>query len=217
MRANTCPGGSRRPAAAMALAGWMALAAPMAGWAVPPAPPSAPPTSPSPTPHAAPRAGGDAFVPEGDIGKVQKSIETLRAWRIAEELGFDEKTNARLFTFLRESDEKRIRIEADNRDLLRTLRERLRETAPDAARVAPLLDRLAENQRRQKALEEEHLRKVRETLDPVQAARYILFELHFQRELRDRVVLTVRDRRGRQGASEGAVPACEKGPAGAGR
>ncbi len=209
MRVEAYSERSRVPAAAVALAGWMALAAATAGWAAPPLRPSAPP----------PARGGseDAFVPEGDIGKVQKRIETLRAWRIADELGFDEKTNARLFAFLRDSDGKRIRIEADNRDLLRALRDRMREPAPDAAKVAPLLDRLTDNHRRQKALEEEHLRKVREVLDPVQAARYILFEMNFQRELRERVILTVRERRGRKGAAESAVPDCGKGPGGSER
>jgi len=145
---------------------------------------------------------------EGNIGKVQKRIEALRAWRIAEELGFDEKTNARLFTILREGDARRIRIEADNREVLRSLRNLVKEPSPDPKRIAAALDRLAENQRQQRVLEEEHLRRLREVLDPAQAANYLFFELRFQRELRERVVLTIRERGGMmQGGKGPGVPA----------
>jgi Spy/CpxP family protein refolding chaperone len=147
--------------------------------------------------RASPAAPDEALPTDGDIGAVQKRIADLRAWRMADELGFDEKTNARLFAVLRDSDGKRIRIESDNRQAIALLRDLLRSPAPDSRKIAATLDRLAENQRQQRAMEEEHLRRVREVLDPVQTARYLFFELHFQREIRERVTLTVRERRGR--------------------
>ncbi len=206
-------------AAGAALAGWTALMASPGASAAPPSPPAAPvqalPEASAASTPSVSGAGGDHFASEGAIGKVQKRIETLRAWRIADELGFDEKTNARLFALLRGTDEQRIRIEADNRGILRVLRRQLEGPDPDPRAVGAALDRLAENRLRQKALEEEHLRRIREVLDPVQSARYLFFELDFQRELQERVTVTLRERRGRiTDAPRGAHPAHRNRPEG---
>lgn len=176
----------------------LALAAFLAALAGPAPLFAAPPAAALPSDPALPPCGTEegAIATEGDIGKVQKRIADLRAWRMADELGFDEKTNARLFAVLRESDEKRVRLEAENRQILRTLRELTRGTSPDPEKLGAALDRLIETQKRQGQVEEEHLRRVRQVLDPVQMANYLFFELRFQRDLRERVVLTIRDRRG---------------------
>jgi hypothetical protein len=178
--------------------------------------PAGPPPARAPVAAAPSVARGESLPTDGDIGQVQKRIADLRAWRMADELGFDEKTNARLFAVLRDTDGKRIRIESDNRQAIGLLRDLLRSPAPDAKKVASALDRLTENQRQQRALEEEHLRRVREVLDPVQTARYLFFELHFQREIRERVTLTVRERRGKMGhGGSGEGSETERHPAAA--
>ncbi len=141
------------------------------------------------------RAADDPFPPEGRIDKVQRKIEAYRARRITSELGFDEKTNARLLDLLRQTDRARMRLEAENRDALRLLRRELAAPAPDPGRVGTLMGRLAENHRQVRLMEEQHLQRLGETLPPVDAARFLLFDLEFQREIRDRVFVAVKERK----------------------
>ena len=72
--------------------------------------------------------GAEEMAKEGDLKRVRKKVDALRAWRLTEELNLDEGTSAKLFPAMREADEERRRIEVRNRELVR---EMAREVAGD--------------------------------------------------------------------------------------
>jgi len=122
--------------------------------------------------------------PEKDVGRVRKKVEALRAWRLTEDLDLNEETTARLFPAIRETDEVRVEIEKDNRELLRNLRFLLKSENIDQGEIDRVLDQLLENNERKNSNEKRHLEKVRIILTPEKTARYIIFQFRFQQELK---------------------------------
>ena len=147
-------------------------------------------------------ASGDdnrKYAGEDEIGRVRKKVGVFRAWRLTEELNLDEETSARLFPAMRRSDRKRQKVEADNRRIVRLLREELRKSAPDRKVIEKALDRLAENRQQTLDIENEHLQEVRDILSPEDTARYLLFQVKFQREIRQRIMHSGERMMGRDG------------------
>ncbi|NOY86798.1 MAG: periplasmic heavy metal sensor [Deltaproteobacteria bacterium] len=132
---------------------------------------------------------------EQDISRVRKKIETLRAWKLTEFLNLDEQTSARLFPAMREADEGRQKIEAENRKLVRRMAQILKSDDINQAEIAKILDRLQKNRREEALIEERHFKKVRSILSPADTARYILFQIRFQQEIRKRIAQSGRDGR----------------------
>ena len=151
-------------------------------------------------------ADDDRRVPgEEEIGRVRKKVEAMRAWRLTEELDLDEEMAARLFPAMRRSDRQRQEIEADNRRIIRLVSAELEKPEPDPDVVDKALDELIKNRRRIFRNEEDHLQDVRKILSPEDTARYLLFQVKFQKEIRERIM-----RSGMGGMGHG-------GPAGGGR
>lgn len=136
---------------------------------------------------------------EGDVGRIRKKVEALRAWRLTEELNLDQETSGRLFPVIREADEQRLALERENRRLIRTLNQELQSRDVDQNEVDRIIDQLISNRLEQARNEERHLNKIRSILTPEMSARYIMFQVRFQRELRNLVNERVRDRRDRAG------------------
>lgn len=130
---------------------------------------------------------------EEGLANIRKKIETLRAWRISEELDLDEKSSVKLFAAMKEADEEGWRIDALNREMMRELEGELGEKEPDPRRIEALLDRLQENRMEKARAESRHLGRVRKILSPEDTARYLMFQVAFQRELRDRAVRAFRE------------------------
>jgi hypothetical protein len=152
-----------------------------------------------------PVSGGafDGTPGEGDLKRVRKKVESLRAWRITEELDLDEETSARLFPVMREADEEGWRIEARNRSLIRDMALQLKSTKPDPGVIKGILDGLQANRMEKARSENRHLKRVREILSPEDTARYLLFQLSFQRELKEKAARAFRE--GRKGMGPGVL------------
>ena len=145
----------------------------------------------------------DAPPDERDIQRIRRKVETLRAWRLTEELDLDEETNSRLFPAMREGDKARQRIERENRRLVRTMAQEIKSDNPDRSRISQALDKLQENRREMARVEEHHMRKVRDILSPEDTAHYLLFQIRFQREIRKRVSRSAWERDSRRFGDEG--------------
>ncbi len=130
---------------------------------------------------------------EKDLARVREKIETLRAWRISEELDLDEKTSARLFSAMREADDEVWRIEVRNRKLMRELKAELEKDKNEPARISEILDHLRNNRMEKVRAEDRHFLRVREILTPEDTARYLMFQLKFQRELQERAARAFRE------------------------
>ncbi len=142
---------------------------------------------------------GRRYAGEDEIGRVRQKIETLRAWRLTEELNLDEDTSTRLFPAMRRSDRKRQKVEAENRVIVRRMREELTNTEPDRRVIDMALDQLSANRQLTFEIENEHLREVRSILSPEDTARYLLFQVKFQREIRQRIMHSGERMMGRDG------------------
>ena len=141
---------------------------------------------------------------ERDLTRVRKKVEALRAWQLTEVLNLDEETSSRLFPAMRQADQERWKIEARNRELVREMSRSLAGPGPDPQRIDTILDELQSNRRELVRSEERHLERVRQILSPEDAARYLMFQIRFQREIRRKAAQAFRDRR-QQGDDEGQM------------
>lgn len=132
---------------------------------------------------------------EKDLARVRKKVEALRAWQLTEVLDLDEETSSRLFPAMREADQERWKIESSNRKLVREMNRELESRDPDQGKIDRILEKLQTNRRALNRVEERHLEKVRQILSPEDTARYIMFQIRFQREIKRKAAEALRDRR----------------------
>ena len=156
-------------------------------------------------------ARAEEMAQEGDLKRVRKKVEALRAWRLTEELNLDEETSARLFPAMREADEERRQIHVRNRELIREMARELAGEGTGPARIDEILDELTANRREMNRAEERHFNRVREILDSEGTARYLMFQLRFERELKRKAAEAFQGRRrdgerpeGRRGRGDGS-------------
>ena len=141
---------------------------------------------------------------ERDLTRVRKKVEALRAWQLTEALELDEATASRLFPALREADEERWRIELTNRRLVRDMARLLKEADPQGTALNRILDDLQANRRELARAEERHMEKIREILPPDDVARYLMFQLRFQRELKQKAAQAYDEGRVRRNSPAGS-------------
>lgn len=116
--------------------------------------------------------------------EVRKKVETVRMWRLTEELKLDEKTGARLASFLSAMDEKRRGLMHERMDTMRDLRAILKTGKPNEKKLKADLDKLEKNHREMVELEGKEIGGVKDILSVEQQARYVIFQQEFRRELR---------------------------------
>jgi Spy/CpxP family protein refolding chaperone len=132
---------------------------------------------------------------ERDLKRVRKKVEALRAWQLTEVLDLDEETISRLFPAMKQADQERWKIEARNRELVREMSRSLESRSTDSQRIDKILDELQSNRRELIRSEERHLERVRQILSPEDTARYLMFQIKFQREIKRKAAQAFRDRR----------------------
>ena len=132
---------------------------------------------------------------EGDLTRVRKKIEALRASQLTEELELDEATSSKLFPAMKRADEARWKIEKSNRELVKELVRTLERRKPDEKKINRILNELQANRRDLIKAEEIHLERVRQILSPADTGRYLIFQIKFQRNIRNKAAEAVRDRR----------------------
>lgn len=116
--------------------------------------------------------------------EVRKKIETVRMWRLTEELKLDEKTGARLASFLSAMDEKRRGLVHERMETMRDLRALLKTGNPDEKKLKAGLDKLEKNRGEMVALEGKEINGIKDILSVEQQARYVIFQQEFRREMR---------------------------------
>jgi Spy/CpxP family protein refolding chaperone len=116
--------------------------------------------------------------------EVRKKIETVRMWRLTEELKLDEKTSARLASFLSALDEKRRGLMHERMEAMGDLRTLLKTEKPDEKKLKTDLDKLEKTRREMVELEGKEISGIRDILSVEQQARYVIFQQEFRREMR---------------------------------
>lgn len=145
--------------------------------------------------HASTGFADNGMDREGDLSRVRKKIEALRAWQLTEELELDEATSSKLFPAMKRADEARWKIERNNRDLVKEMARILERRRPDEKRINRILNELLANRRDLIRAEERHLERVRQILSPADTARYLIFQIKFQKNIRKKAAEAIRDGR----------------------
>jgi len=130
---------------------------------------------------------------ERDLARIRKKVEALRAWQLTEELDLDQETSAKLFPAMRDADDSRWRIESENRTIMREIKQLMGEENPEPAGLNNLLDRLQANNMELARVEDRHLNRVRRILSPELFVRYLMFQIRFQREIREKAAQAFRE------------------------
>jgi hypothetical protein len=143
-----------------------------------------------------PAGGGERTVNEEDLARVRKKVGALRAWKLAEELDLDQETSAKLFPAMKKADDDRWRIESKNRALITEMTRLMKEGRPDPGKLNGILDQLQANQLELSRIEDRHMTRVRRILPPEDFVRYLMFQLQFQREIRNKAAMAFREDRG---------------------
>jgi Spy/CpxP family protein refolding chaperone len=116
--------------------------------------------------------------------EVRKKVETVRMWRLTEELKLDEKTSARLASFLSSLDEKRRVLMRERMETMRGLRALLKTGAPDEKKLKADLEKIEKGHREMEELEGKEISGIKDILSIEQQARYVIFQQEFRREMR---------------------------------
>jgi hypothetical protein len=141
---------------------------------------------------AEPRGDFEGPPTKEQMEKVRSRIETLRMWKLTKTLDLDEKTSAQLFPLLNRYDKKRAEIENALRDTIRELRESLR--GKREGQLKSLLDRLEQNHKSMQGIKDAEWEELKGILSLEQQAKFIIFQLEFEREIK-KIIEETRERR----------------------
>jgi hypothetical protein len=114
--------------------------------------------------------------------RIRKRIETLRMWKLTEELDLDEDTSARLFPVLSKYDKERAKLQHTIRKDIRELRRSL--GSDQDADYQGMLDRLEKNHKEMQSIKDAEIKELKTILTAKQQAQYLLFHMQFKREMR---------------------------------
>lgn len=151
--------------------------------------------------------------------EIRNKIETVRIWRLTEQLKLDTPTSAKLASILRSFDEQRKDIMQEQAAGMRELRLHLKSQKPDEAKIKSSLDRIVKNQNLMQGLREQEWKGLQGILTFEQQARFLLFQQEFRREMQNMIVNARTGNRGRSpmggrgrgnGPEEGQMPSPEK-------
>ncbi len=141
---------------------------------------------------AEPREEFDRPPSREQMEKVRERIETLRMWKLTKALDLDEKTSAQLFPLLSRYDKKRAELENAMRDNVRELRESLR--GKREGQLKGILDRLEQNHKGMQGIKDAEWEELKGVLSVEQQAKFIIFQLEFDREIK-KIIEETRERR----------------------
>ncbi len=118
---------------------------------------------------------------------VRKKIETVKIWRLTEALKLDPNAAAKLSAFLSSFDARRRDITHAQMADMKELRSSLKSPKPAEAKLRAILEKLEKNHHEMQDLRDREWKGLKEMLTVEQQARYLIFQLDFQREMRDMI------------------------------
>lgn len=121
-------------------------------------------------------------------------VETLRKVRLIEELKLTEEQSIKLFPKLNEIRETKEKFEQDRKVLIDELIDLLAKDKKPVDLINAKLDKLFQLEEEFNKKENTLKKEIRKILLPEQQARFILFQLRFERELRE-MIQGIRERR----------------------
>lgn len=169
-------------------------------------PPRTPPAVPGNPAHGGEEGHGEFKQAREKLRQqVIDQMQTMRMWKITEELKLNEATAAQVFPLLARLDEQEREIARERGEIFHQLRNEVQAPAPDSARIGSLIDRFVANRARKVALEQEKLAALRRILTPVQLAKILMLLPRIDEGFRHHIRETMNGGRfGGGGADRGA-------------
>ena len=141
---------------------------------------------------AAPPGNFDRPPPREKMEKVRKRIETLRMWKLTKALDLDEKIAARLFPLLNRYDKKRVVKERNLREDIIALKDALKNNKE--GQIKDTLENLEKNHKSLQEIKDEERAELKKILTIEQQAKFILFQLEFNKEIK-KIISKTKERR----------------------
>ncbi|KJR43697.1 hypothetical protein MCHI_000400 [Candidatus Magnetoovum chiemensis] len=136
----------------------------------------------SATAIAQPLEKGTAGRDKEKVETMREKISTIKMWKLTQALDLDESTASRLFPLLNSFDKKRAPLEVSLRENIATLK-KIIETASDDE-LAKSIDDIRNTNSTLNSLNEEDIAAIKDILPLRQQAKYLLFQMDFNREMR---------------------------------
>ncbi len=118
---------------------------------------------------------------------IRKKIETVKIWRLTEALKLDPNAAAKLSAYLSSFDAHRRDITRAQMANMKELRSSLKSAKPAETKLRATLEKLEKNHHEMEELRDREWKGLKEMLTVEQQARYLIFQLEFQREMRDMI------------------------------
>jgi len=139
---------------------------------------------------------------------VRKKMDAVKIARMTETLMLDDKTAATFIPVITALEQKRRDLYKVNREIVQEIRFLLQASPPDEGKLKAAISRIEKNRQEIAALRDKELDAARSHLTIVQAARYIIFNHEFQKEMRGMMDKSRGGRTGRNpdGRQQGMAP-----------
>ena len=160
-------------------------------------------------------AGDFDMPPPDQMERIEKKIESLRMWKVTQALDLDEKGSAALFPLLNEFNKRRVAAERAMQQNVHGLKKAL--TGKAAGELPGLLDEIEKMHRELQKVKDDERAAIKKVLSVEQQAKYVLFQLDFEREIRKLIEEARQGRRSGPGPEGGeGGPARGRAPQGEG-
>jgi Spy/CpxP family protein refolding chaperone len=119
--------------------------------------------------------------------QIEKRIQTMKIWKLTDELQLSEEQASKFFPLMSEMDRKMDELDQKRMDIVRGLGDLVWEEKADAGKINALLDDLEKLDREQAELRMQFRRDAAKVLKPDQVGKMILFNMRFPEIVRDTI------------------------------
>ncbi len=119
--------------------------------------------------------------------QIEKRIQTMKIWKLTDELQLSEEQAAKFFPLMSETDRKMNELDQKRMDIVRSLGDLVWDEKADVGKINALLDDLEKLDRDQAELRTQFRRDAAKVLKPDQVGKMVLFNLRFPEIVRDMV------------------------------
>ncbi len=141
---------------------------------------------------------GQCIMPEGDepgpppskeqMEKLRQRIESIKIWKLTKALDLDEESAAVLFPLLNKYDKKRGEVQHKVKENIRDLKENLKNHNEQGLNT--ILGNIERYHRELQEIKDEEWDELKKVLSVENQAKFILFQMNFEREIREIIAQT---------------------------
>lgn len=119
--------------------------------------------------------------------EVRKKLDTVKIWRLTEQLKLDPETSIKVSSLLSSIDQQRKAVQREQMDSMKALRQSINAEKPDQNAIKMHLEKLDKSRHALNSLKDKEISGLKPLLSLEQQARYTLFNQEFRREMRSMI------------------------------